>query len=80
MAYYFFHLREGTNELLDSEGFHCSSIAETHSHALAGARDILSAEIRTGLLDLRYRIDVEDVSGRTVHTLAFEDAVKFRTD
>ena len=38
-------------------------------------RDLMSCDIRNGVLDLRYRIDAEDEQGNIVYTLAFKHAV-----
>lgn len=40
------------------------------------ARDCMAGDIKHGRLDLRYRIDVVDEAGETVHSLSFADAVE----
>jgi hypothetical protein len=40
------------------------------------ARSILSHDVVLGRIDLDQHIDVEDPSGRTVHSLSFADAVE----
>ena len=38
------------------------------------ARDLMSGDIRNGIVDLRYRIDAEDATGSIVYTLPFKHA------
>ena len=42
--------------------------------ALIAARDTLSHDIKQGLLDLRFRIEVEDAEGNLLHSLALKQA------
>ena len=74
MARYFFHLRDGLDNLLDPEGRELADLREVKRVALSCARDTLSHELRDGRLYLAYRIDVENNSGTIVHTLPLRDA------
>jgi hypothetical protein len=47
--------------------------------ALRSARDCMAGDIKSGQLDLRYRIDVHDERGALVHRLRFADAVRVIT-
>lgn len=77
MARFFLHLRDGTDEVLDPEGLELSDLRSVEKAALAGARDIISNEIKSsGLMDLRYRIDAENAAGEILHSLPFAQAVK----
>jgi hypothetical protein len=76
MARYFFHLCDHTDEIFDPDGIELASVDAVKSEALRAARDTLSPEIKTGVVDLRYRIDVEDVDGGAVHSLPLKDAFK----
>lgn len=40
------------------------------------ARDCIAGDVRTGRVDLRYRIDVHDDAGEIVHALPFASAVE----
>jgi len=75
MARYFMHLRDGTEELLDPEGKEFPNLAALRDAVLFTARDLLSGDVRDGVLDLRFRIDAQDESGAIVHTLPFKHAV-----
>jgi hypothetical protein len=74
MARYFLHLRDGTNELLDPEGREFWSPDALRNAVLFTARDILAADLRNGLVDLRFRIDAQDVTGAIVYSLPFKHA------
>ena len=75
MSRYFMHLRDGTEELLDPDGREFPSLAALRDAVLITARDLLMADVRDGLLDLRFRIDAEDEGGAIVYTLPFSHAV-----
>ena len=75
MRRYYFHLRDGTDQVLDPEGVELSQEAIAPA-VLAAARDCMAGDVHRGELDLRYRIDVEDGTGRIVHSRAFTDALE----
>jgi hypothetical protein len=74
LARYFFHLRNHTDEMLDPEGMELPLADDVKTEALRAARDLLSHEIKSGMVDLRYRIDVEEADGGAVHSLSLKDA------
>ena len=74
MTTYYMHLRNSTDELLDSEGVVLGDMEAVRKNVMTAARDILSGDLRNGLVDLRYRIDAEDELGTIVYTLAFKHA------
>jgi hypothetical protein len=69
------HLRDGTEELLDPEGREFPSLVALRNAVLFTARDLLSGDMRKGVMDLRFRIDAEDEGGKIVHTMPFKHAV-----
>lgn len=75
MPRFFFHLRAGSDEVLDSEGrlLPADAVADA---ALLEARDCIAGDVMTGRLDLHSRIDVYDAAGELVHSLGFADAVE----
>jgi hypothetical protein len=75
MAKYFLHLRDSSDEVLDDEGVELGSLEEVKAAALAAARDVMVADVSEGLIDLRFRIDVEDEHGAIVYSLGFQHAV-----
>jgi hypothetical protein len=75
MPRYFMHLRDSTDELLDPEGIYLPPGA-VEGTALLAARDCIAHDVRSGCLDLQFRIDVHGEDGEIVHTVSFVDAVK----
>lgn len=76
MTRFYFHMRDGTDELLDPDGIRCQDMEGVRRSALEAALDVMGGDLRKGIVDLRYRIDVEDQSGEVVHTLPFGQAVR----
>lgn len=74
MARYFMHLRNGTDELLDSEGVELVDLEAVRQSVMTAARDVLAGDLRNGIVDLRYRIDAENEGGGIVYTLSFRHA------
>jgi hypothetical protein len=74
MARYFLHLRDSSDELLDPEGQEFEGLEALKTAVLFSARDILSGDVRIGVVDLRYRIDAENRDGEIVYTLPFKHA------
>jgi hypothetical protein len=75
MPLYYFHLRDGTDILLDPEGRELDSHEAIVAAALAEARGLLGAEVLKGQLSLDQMIEVEDEAGTVVHRLRFADAL-----
>lgn len=74
MPLYFMHLVDSTDVLLDPEGIEMPAEAVERA-AVKAARDCMAGDVVNGQLDLRYRIDVHDETGKVVHRLPFSDAV-----
>jgi hypothetical protein len=72
---YFLHLRDSIDEVLDPEGTELSEDA-IPAAALIAARDCMAGDVKNGVLDLRYRIDVHDSADAIVHCLPFTDALQ----
>jgi hypothetical protein len=69
------HLRDSLDEVLDPDGVLMPEEAIA-SAALIAARDCMVHDLRSGRLELKYRIDVHNEEGKIVHTLHFADAVE----
>jgi hypothetical protein len=76
MSLYYFHLRDGTDVLLDEEGREMDETDGIAAAALIEARSIISADANLGYIKLDQRIDVEDERRHIVHSLEFADAVE----
>src|SRR3982751_6784708 len=74
VAWYFLHLRDGTDELLDPDGQEFASVEELRKAVMFAARDIMAGDIRNGIIDLRYRIDAENEHGVLIYSLPFKHA------
>jgi hypothetical protein len=75
LARYFMHLRDSTDEILDPEGSEFASMEALRAAVLMTVRDLMSGDIRGGIVDFRFRIDAEDEQGEIVYTLPFEHAI-----
>src|SRR5829696_1043878 len=75
VARYFMHLRDGTEQILDPEGLEFPNIEALRKAVLVSARDLMTGDIREGVIDLRFRIDVEDEGGTIIYSLPFKHAV-----
>ena len=75
MARYFMHLRDGTEQILDPEGLEFPTIEALRKAVLVSARDLMTGDVREGVIDLRFRIDVEDEAGEIIYSLPFKNAV-----
>lgn len=78
MARYYFHLRDGSERLLDPQGVTITDTNRITEIALREARTLISQEALQGVIDLDQRLEVEDERGNLVHTIGFADAVTVR--
>jgi hypothetical protein len=80
VARYYMHLRDGTEQILDPEGLDYPSVDALRKAVLIAARDLMTGDIREGVLDFRFRIDAEDESGVIIYSLPFKHAVNIIPD
>ena len=73
---YYFHLRDGSERLLDPQGVAIDDPAQIAGLALREARSLISQEALQGEINLGQRIEIEDENGVLVHSLRFADAVR----
>ena len=78
MARYHFNIRNGLGFTPDDEGMDMSSEQDARSHAIEGARSLMSAEILEGTLDLNGQIEVTEEERGPVMTVRFMEAVQVR--
>jgi hypothetical protein len=76
MPQYFFHLHNGHDVLLDSEGIDLADLKAVAVQALKEARSLISHDALDGHINLRQHIEVEAPVGTVVHRLEFTDAVE----
>jgi hypothetical protein len=75
MSRYFMNLRDGTEELLDPEGVEYATLDEMRQAVLKTARDLMSGDMKRGVIDFRFRIDAEDADGKLIYSMPFKHAV-----
>ena len=69
------HICDGHGFIEDEEGRNLADDAEAREEAVAAARDIMSNDLRNGLLDLTSFIEVEDETGKLLFAVTFAEAV-----
>lgn len=79
MPTYHLHLINSHIDADDAEGHDLPSLEAARTKAVDGIRDFLSAELRSGTLDLRGRVDIEDEAGLVLMTIPFAEAVAIQT-
>ena len=63
----------------DKKSFDLASLEEAKIQAIAGARDLISDNIRAGLpVYESYRIEITDDNGVFLHTVRFGDIIDLR--
>lgn len=75
MPKYLFHIVNDI-DAPDQEGLELDNIALAHLKAIGYARDLASASVRQGRLDLKHRIDVENEAGEVLVSVTFAEAVE----
>jgi hypothetical protein len=75
MTRYFLHLRDHIDEIFDAEGIDLPSLDALKKAVIEAARDIMTGDLRNGVLDLRYRIDAQDEQGAVIFSLPFQHAI-----
>ena len=80
MARYYMQLRDGTEQLLDPDGIEYADMDALRKKVLIAVRELISEDAKSGIIDLRFRIDAEDREGVIVYTLDFAHAVNIIPD
>ena len=78
MPRYYLHICNGSGFVEDEEGQELADDEAARAQAIASARDIMAAEMRTGELDLSSFIEIEDERRSLLFTITFAEAVKIR--
>lgn len=63
----------------DEEGIYLDNLAVANLKAIDFARDLASASVRQGRLDLTHRIEVANEAGEVLLTVTFGDAIAVST-
>jgi hypothetical protein len=75
MPHYFMRLIDNTEAISDPDGIEMA-LEEVAGAALRAARDCMAGDVKSGIRDFHYRMDVHDETGDMVHSLSFRDALK----
>ncbi len=75
MARYYFHSYNDVRAI-DEEGADHGDLAEVRAYATASVRDMMSDDVKRGVLNLGSRIEVEDEHGTVVLVLYYRDAIE----
>jgi hypothetical protein len=78
MPRFFLHICNGTGFVEDEEGRELADESVARAEALLAARDVMSADLRKGELDLSSFIEVEDEHKNLLFTLTFAEAVQIK--
>jgi len=73
------HICNGGGFIEDEEGRDLADDATARSEAIAAARDVMSSDLREGVIDLTSYIQVENADRELLFTIVFQDAVTIRT-
>jgi hypothetical protein len=80
MPRYYMQLRDGSEQLLDPDGIEYQDMDQLKKKVLIAVRELISEDVKGGVIDLRFRIDAEDREGVIVYTLGFAEAVNIIPD
>ena len=78
MPRYFFHVYDDL-VVRDENGIDLADAEAACAAALAGAREMMGAQMMKGRLSLYHRIEVEDEEGKAILALHYGDAVRIDT-
>ena len=76
MPVYFFHIRGGPADCEADEGLDYPDEQAAREAAVAGARDMIAADVLDGRLHLSSRIDVTDADGELLFSVPFDSVVE----
>ena len=76
MARFYFHVRDRLNQLIDPDGVELPDLPTAVERAKLAVRDMLSHDMKIGIVDVGHRLDVENAQGAILYTLAFREAFK----
>ncbi|UZK66617.1 DUF6894 family protein [Sphingomonas sp. M1-B02] len=75
MPNYRFHVLNDIDAPAEESEQH-ANLAVAHLKAIEYARDLASAAVRLGKLDLKHRIDIEDEEGKVLMSVTFGDSIE----
>ncbi|MDB5663009.1 MAG: hypothetical protein JWN59_1347 [Sphingomonas bacterium] len=76
MSLFYSHQRVGEAYFTDDEGTDYRNFEAAYAAAVAGARDLMCAEVRQGHLSLDQSLELHDALGGHLATIKFADALR----
>ena len=76
MPLFYFHICNGVGFTEDQEGAELPDATAARARAILSARDVMTADLRKGELDLSSFIEVENEAKQLLFTISFEEAVQ----
>jgi hypothetical protein len=76
MPRYFFNAYNAFGFARDEEGKELPNLHDARAVAVDAARSLISADVRSGSLDLNGRIEVTDETGRILLSIDFSQAIE----
>lgn len=71
MPRFYFHLYHGVQALPDPEGTECADHEVAIKQGVRTVLEMLTDDVRQGRVDLRWRMEIKDKSGRAVSAFSF---------
>jgi hypothetical protein len=80
MPRFFFHLHNRIGAVPDEEGQELPGLEAATSVAVQNIRSILAEDARTGVIDLKGRVDIADERGQVRATVRYAEAVQVKPE
>ena len=80
MPRFFLHICNGSGFTEDENGRDYADVDEARAAAIEGIRDLMSAELRQGQINIASYVEIEDENRLLMGTVAFTEAVKIDSD
>jgi hypothetical protein len=75
---FYLNIFNGDGASPDEEGQDFADLPAARAEAIRGIRSLLASEMREGRIELGGRIEIADVDGHVLQTIAFADAIEIR--
>jgi hypothetical protein len=80
MPRFFLHVCNGSGFTEDETGQEYADLREARDAAIDGIRDLMSAELKQGQINIASYIEIEDEDRRLMGTVTFTEAVQIDSD
>jgi hypothetical protein len=79
MPRFYLHMADGSSFNEDDEGMEFHDVEAARRAAIVGLRDVMSAELKDGQINMAAFVEIEDENRQLVMTVPFLDAVEVLT-